>query len=120
MFRGALSLLCLALLGCAGPIVANSTIFRAQGVMAQAEAAGAQEKALYQYTLGTHLLHKAWEEQAHSSYQTSQDLAEQAERAFNEALRQCTALGDGKEELPDSVPAETNDSNDGDWGQDSE
>ena len=121
MLRGVVPILSLLLAGCAGPIIANSAIFRAQGAMHEAEASGAQEKALYQYTLGTYLLQKAWEEQAHSSYQTSEEMAEQAERAFREAMRQSTTLGSGNEELPDSQPAggQPSKSTGGDnWGQD--
>lgn len=112
MLRGAVPLLLLpwaALLaasqaGC-GPVLATTSIVQARNSLDQATDAGAAEKAPYHYTLGVYLLDKAWEEQATSSYQASQDLAQQAERAFQEAIRKSsTSSGDGSnpEQLPDS------------------
>lgn len=105
--------------GC-GPVLSMSTISQATLALDSAQASGAPEKAIYQYTLGVRLINKAWEEHGYANYQRSAQFAGQAK----EALELATKDAGRAVELPVSAPeeiegSEPDGSGDGDserWG----
>ena len=79
-------LLASSLSGC-GAVRATSALAQANQKFEQVTAAGAAEKAPYEYTLGKEFLNKAREEIGYSDYQVAERLAKQANGIFAHAAR---------------------------------
>lgn len=107
MFRAVLPTAMLVLLCGCGPIISTTAIVHARSNQQAALDVRAPELAVYEYTLASHLLDKAWEQQGYSQYQSCRELADEAARHFVMAERQARSSGDitsTEEQLERSEP----------------
>lgn len=81
-------LVVLALLASAcGPIRSTVGLIRADQALAEAREMNAVEHAPYPMTLAESLRDKAWEEQGYAQYDTSMNMANEAEKLAREAIK---------------------------------
>lgn len=81
-------LVVLALLASAcGPIRSTVGLIRADKALAEAREMNAGEHAPYPMTLAESLRDKAWEEQGYAQYDTSMNMANEAEKLAREAIQ---------------------------------
>lgn len=107
MFRAVLPTALLFLLSGCGPIISTTAIVHARSNQQAAIDSRAPELAVYEYTLASHLLDKAWEQQGYSQYQSCRELADEAARHFVMADRQARTsadVGSSEEQLERSEP----------------
>ena len=67
-----------ALTAACGPVVSGVSVLDASHALAEADAAGAKQNALYEYTAASEYLKKAREEAAYSDFIGSADFADKA------------------------------------------
>ena len=84
-------LLCLlvvlsAVLSACGPIRSTAGLVRADQALAAARDMGAEKHAPYAMTLAQALRDKAWEEQGYGEYDTSTNMAQEAETLARDAM----------------------------------
>lgn len=70
-----------------GPVKSTSAIRKARQAIREAETAGAQKSASYQFALAQEYYNKAREEAGYSKYQVATTLAEKAQEYAIEALK---------------------------------
>jgi hypothetical protein len=70
-----------------GPVRSTVGLIRADQALAEAREVNAAEHAAYAMTLAEALRDKAWEEQGYAQYDTSMNLAKEAETLAREAIQ---------------------------------
>lgn len=94
-----------ALTSACGPVVSGMDVLDASRALADADAAGAKQSALYEYTAASEYLKKAREEAAYSDFIGSCDFADKALKLALEAKSKATSAPPATSPAPTAVPS---------------